>query len=372
MQLSLILQAAVISQFTDLFCNKRLIFANNTAEGSFVMIRRIGARTIGFEEMPSITGYAAVAGKLESEGPLGECFDKIIYDSYDGMDTYEQAESQFQSEAVSLALNKADITAEEIDYIFAGDLLNQCVGSSYGLLGFGIPYLGQYGACSTMAQGLIMSAVFVESGAAENAACVTSSHFCSAERQYRFPLEYGGVRTPTAQWTVTASGSCVLNKTKKGPCIARATVGTIVDLGVKDANNMGAAMAPAAAQTLKNYFDDTGTKPNDYDLILTGDLGEVGTRSLYDLLDMEGFDIRKNHNDCGLMIFDRQKQDVHAGGSGCGCAASVLCSKILNDMKSGSLSNILFMATGALMSPTTTGQGAGIPSIAHLLNIKLR
>ncbi|MDO4830279.1 MAG: stage V sporulation protein AD [Clostridia bacterium] len=336
------------------------------------MIKRIGARTIGFEEMPSIIGYASVAGKKESEGPLGSGFDKLIFDSYDGFDTYEQAESQFQTEAVSLALEKSGVSAQDVDYIFAGDLLNQCVGSSFGLKSFNIPYLGQYGACSTMAQGLIMAAVFVEGGAASTAMCVTSSHFCSAERQYRFPLEYGGVRTPTAQWTVTGAGSCVLKNDKKGPCVARATVGRIVDLGVKDANNMGAAMAPAAAQTIKDYFTDTNTSPKDYDLILTGDLGKVGSASLYDLLLMENIDIRNNHNDCGLMIFDRKKQDVHAGGSGCGCAGSVFCSKILNSINDGRLKNILFIATGALMSPTTSGQGSSIPSIAHLVNIKLR
>jgi stage V sporulation protein AD len=336
------------------------------------MIRRIGSSTIGFEEMPSIIGHAAVAGKLESQGPLSESFDQIIYDSYNGKNTYEQAESQLQAEAVTRAVSRAKITADEIDYVFAGDLLNQCIGSSYGLMGFNIPYLGQYGACSTMAQGLIMSAVFVESNAANIAMCVTSSHFCSAERQYRFPLEYGGVRTPTAQWTVTGAGSCVLRNDKKGPSVARATVGRITDLGVKDANNMGAAMAPAAARTLKDYFSDTNTKPSDYDLILTGDLGEVGSKSLYDLLELENIDIKPNHNDCGLMIFDREKQDVHAGGSGCGCAGSVFCSKILNDMEGGKLNNILFMATGALMSPTSSGQGASIPSIAHLVNIKNR
>ncbi len=336
------------------------------------MIKRIGAHTIGFEEMPSIIGYASVAGKLESQGPLGQDFDKVIYDSYNGQNTYEQAESLLQTEAVSEALKKADVKADEIDYIFAGDLLNQCVGSSYGLMKFDIPYLGQYGACSTMAQGLIMASVFVESDAAKTAMCVTSSHFCSAERQYRFPMEYGGVRTPTAQWTVTGAGSCVVRNDKKGPCVARATVGRIVDLGVKDANNMGAAMAPAAAQTLKNYFDDTNTKPNEYDLILTGDLGEVGSKALYDLLEMQGIDIKSRHNDCGLMIFDRNKQDVHAGGSGCGCAGSVFCSRILNNVKNGQYKNILFMATGALMSPTTSGQGASIPSVAHLLNVKNR
>ncbi len=336
------------------------------------MIRKIGARTIGFEEMPSIIGYASVVGKKESEGPLGKGFDKVIFDSYDGLDTYEQAESQFQADAVELALGKSNTKAEEVDCIFAGDLLNQCVGSSYGLMAFNIPYLGQYGACSTMAQGLIMASVFVESGAANTAMCVTSSHFCSAERQYRFPLEYGGVRTPTAQWTVTGSGSCVLRKVKKGASVARATIGKIVDLGVRDANNMGAAMAPAAAQTLKSYFEDTNTHPSDYDLIVTGDLGFVGSSLLYELLEQDGIDIRPYHNDCGMMIFDRERQDVHSGGSGCGCSASVLCSKILGDITNGNLSNILFMATGALMSPTTSFQGASIPSIAHLVNIKSR
>ena len=336
------------------------------------MIRRIGKYTIGFEETPSIIGYASVAGKMENEGPLGGSFDKVIYDSYDGLDTYEQAESMLQTEAVSLAISKAGLKADDIDCIFAGDLLNQCTGSSYALLDFNIPYLGQYGACSTMAQGLIMASIFVESGAASIAMCTTSSHFCSAERQYRFPLEYGGVRTPSAQWTVTGSGSCVLKNVKKGPSIARATVGRIVDLGIKDANNMGAAMAPAAAQTLKNYFEDTQTQPSDYDLILTGDLGEVGSKSLYDLLKREGIDISSRHNDCGLIIYDRKKQDVHSGGSGCGCAASVLCSKILSEMCDEKISNILFMATGALMSPTTCGQGAGMPSIAHLINVKNR
>lgn len=336
------------------------------------MIRRIGQNTLGFEETPAIAGYASVAGKLESQGPLGNDFDKIIYDSYNGLQSFEQAESRLQTEAVAQAIKKSGVSAEEIDFIFAGDLLNQCIGSSYGLIDFNISYLGQYGACSTMAQGLIMASVFVESGAAKNAACVTSSHFCSAERQYRFPLEYGSVRTPTAQWTVTGAGSCILNNSKKGPCVTRATVGKIVDLGIKDANNMGAAMAPAAALTLKNYFTDTATSPRDYDLILTGDLGEVGSKSLYDLLLIDDIDIRNRHNDCGLMIFNREKQDVHAGGSGCGCAASVLCSKILKDMESGIYNNILFMATGALMSPTACAQGSSIPSVAHLVNIKSR
>lgn len=336
------------------------------------MIRRIGGHTIGFEEMPSIISYASVAGKKESEGPLGGGFDKLVYDSYNGKKSYEQAESSLQFTAVELALSKAGLKAEDIDYIFAGDLLNQCISSSFGLRDLGIPYLGQYGACSTMAQGLFMSAVFVESGAAGRTACVTSSHFCSAERQYRFPLEYGGVRTPTAQWTVTGAGSCILDNSKKGPCVSRATVGKIVDLGVTDANNMGAAMAPAAAQTFLDYFEDTNTMPDDYDAIFTGDLGRVGSDCLYELLIREGFDLKKKHKDCGMMIFDLRGQDVHAGGSGCGCAGSVFCSEVLNSLRGGKYSNILFMATGALMSPVSAGQGESIPSVAHLLNVKIR
>ena len=209
------------------------------------MIQNIGRRTFCFEEQPVIIGYAAVAGKKEGEGPLSKFFDRIIYDPYDGMNSFEEAESCMQSEAVSLALEKSGVGADEVDFAFAGDLLNQCTGSGFCLRNFDIPYLGQYGACSTMGQGLMMAALFVESGAAKNAVCATSSHFCSAERQYRFPLEYGCVRTPTAQWTVTGAGSCVVAKTGKGARVAHATVGKITDLGVTDANNMGAAMAPA-------------------------------------------------------------------------------------------------------------------------------
>ncbi len=333
------------------------------------MLHRIGKYTIGFEEAPIITGFGAVAGKKEANGPLKNNFDKIFYDPRAGQSTFEKAESRFQQEAVGVALTKAQKKAEDIDFIFAGDLLNQCISSSYGLKDYNIPYLGQYGACSTMAQGLIMASVMVGSGGANCAVCVTSSHFCSAERQYRFPLEYGGQRTPTAQWTVTGSGSCVVEKNGKGIAVRRATVGKIVDLGVSDLNNMGAAMAPAAAKTLLEFFNDTDTKPKDYDLILTGDLGKVGTGCLYELMSKEGLNIKHNHKDCGLMIFDIEKQDVHAGGSGCGCAGSVLCSTILPEILNGRYNNILFMATGALMSPTSSMQGETIPAVAHLVNL---
>ena len=332
-------------------------------------MKRIGKRTLIFEKTPVIKGYASVAGRKEYEGPLGKFFDRIIYDPYNGMETFEDAESSFQAEAVSLAIEKSGVATAEIDYIFAGDLLNQCTGSSFGIRDFQLPFLGQYGACSTMGQGLIMSAVFTDSGAARNAVCATSSHFCAAERQYRFPLEYGSVRTPTAQWTVTGAGSCVVGCGEKGVAIAAATVGKITDYQVTDPNNMGAAMAPAAADTIASFFRDTGTSPENYDLILTGDLGLVGSRSLYELLLAEGYDIKSRHNDCGLMIFNREAQDVHAGGSGCGCCATTFCSKIMNDLENGILSNILFVPTGALLSATTAEQKKTIPSIAHLIHL---
>lgn len=338
--------------------------------GVFVLIKRKGKYTILFEDGPRIKGFSSVAGPKEAEGPLKEKFAKVIYDAYAGEKTWEQAESAFQREALILALESAGLHAEELDYVFAGDLLNQCISSSYGLKDLSIPYLGQYGACSTMAQGLIMGAITLESAAARYVACATSSHFCSAERQYRFPLEYGGGRTPTSQWTVTAAGSCVLSREGKGlPRIVGATVGRITDLGVTDANNMGAAMAPAAAMTILDFFRDTGESVESFDAIFTGDLGYVGTELLYELLGRDGLDIKSRHYDCGLIIFDKDKQDVHAGGSGCGCAASVLCSYILPKIKSGEYKRVLFIPTGALMSPTACQQGLSIPSVAHLVAI---
>lgn len=334
------------------------------------MAKRIGKYTIQMENMPSIEGYAAVCGKKEAEGPLGNFFDKTFNDTTLGESSWEKAESKLQSKAVDLAIEKSNINLSEINFIFAGDLLNQCISSTFGLKSLNIPFLGQYGACSTMAQALALSAIMVDTGVANNCIAVTSSHFCSAERQFRFPLEYGGQRTPTAQWTVTGSGAIVVGKNGQNPKISSITIGRIVDLGIKDANNMGAAMAPAAAATLQDFFCDTSSTPDDYDLILTGDLGEVGSKLMKELLKRDGFIIKNNHRDCGLLIYDQKAQDVHAGGSGCGCSAVVLCSIILNKLKNNELKNILFMATGALMSPTSTQQGESIPSIAHLINIK--
>ena len=353
-------------------------------------VKRIGQFTIQTEHHPFVESFAAVVGKRELEGPLGRCFDYCYEDTTLGEDTWEKAESRLQTEAVQRALQKGGLANREIDYIFAGDLLNQCISSTFGLRSLQIPFLGQYGACSTMAQTLAMATVFVESGAARRALAVTSSHFCAAERQFRYPLEYGGQRPPTAQWTVTGSGAAVVSqgnlapKTKstasevsttsgktveKKPVISAITVGRIADLGVKDANNMGAAMAPAAAQTLADFLSDTDTRPTDYDLIVTGDLGSVGSQLFEDLLSRHDIALGNLHQDCGKLIFDPEKQDVHAGGSGCGCAASVLCSKILSEIRQGRWRNVLFMATGALMSPTSSQQGETIPSIAHLIHL---
>ncbi len=336
------------------------------------MAKRIGKDTVILENYPSIIGYGCVVGKKEKEGPLGSYFNSFDNDARFGEKSFEKAESRLQKIAVENALKKANLSEKDIDMIFAGDLLNQCIGSTFGLRKMGISLLGLYGACSTMALGLGISAVMVDSGAANTAIAVTSSHFCSAERQYRFPLEYGALRPQTAQRTVTGSGATILGKSNVLPFINAVTFGKVTDFGITDANNMGAAMAPSAASTLISFFNDTNTMPCDYDAIYSGDLGDVGTKILLKLMLDEGYDIKPNHNDCGLMMFDRKKQDVHSGGSGCGCSASILNSYIMNEFETNKLKNILFMSTGALLSPTSTMQGESIPGISHLVNIKMR
>lgn len=329
--------------------------------------------TIFFENPPTIRGFASVVGKKEANGPLREYFDVICMDSLMGQKTFEKAEAQLQNTAVSRAMQKAELSAGDIGYVMGGDLLNQCISSSYGLREFGISFLGLYGACSTMSESLGLASLLCASGACENAAAVSSSHFCSAERQFRFPLNYGGQRTPTAQWTVTGAGSVIVSsrEQKGAPKIKAVTFGKIVDLGITDINNMGAAMAPAAASTLYEFFKDSDAKPSDFDLILSGDLGVLGSELMIRLLMDNNINIRERHNDCGKMIFERERQDVHCGGSGCGCSASVLCSKILKDMQVGKLKNVLFMATGALMSTVSVQQGESIPGIAHLVHISM-
>lgn len=331
-------------------------------------MKRLGKCTLEFHRPPSLLAQAAVGGKKEAEGPLGKDFDQTFQDTTLQEDSWEKAEAQLQKEAVSLVLGKAGVRPQQVDYLFAGDLLNQCISSTFGLMDFGIPFLGQYGACSTMAQTLLLAAILVESGAARRALAVTSSHFCAAERQFRLPLEYGGQRSPTAQWTATAAG-CALVGLGGTVQIRRGLAGKIQDLGVKDPANMGAAMAPAAADSICAFLQDTNTRPEDYDGIFTGDLGLVGTRLLYQCLEDNGVDLQPVHQDCGLLLYDRERQDVHAGGSGCGCSASVLCGHLLHRMERGELRRILFCATGALMSPTSSQQGQSIPGVCHILEL---
>lgn len=329
------------------------------------MSKRLGKSTILPENDIGFAGYAAVGGKKEGEGPFGDQYDYIDKDDRFGQESFEEAESAMQGLALQTAIEKSRLTQKDISFLFGGDLLNQCIGTSFGVQDFSLPFIGIYGACSTMSEGLMLASITVDSGAADRAAAITSSHFCTAERQYRFPLDYGGQRTPTSQWTATASGCVILERSAKPPFVRALTVGTIVDKGIKDANNMGAAMAPAAYSTIKQFLKDTGKQPSDFDCIVTGDLGKVGSRLLTELLYRDGIDISKNHLDCGCMLYS-EDQDVHAGGSGCGCAASMLCMHFLPQLADGSLKNILFAATGALLSPTSTQQGKSIPSISHL------
>lgn len=333
------------------------------------MPQRITGRTIKMDCPPSIRGFSSTVGSKEGEGPMRECFDVIEQDSYFGQDTWEKAESEMQKQTVTRAIDNAGLKPQDIDFMFAGDLINQCIGTTFGIRDLNIPFFGIYGACSTMAEGLLLASLLVDGKAGNNIVASTSSHFSTAERQFRFPLSYGGQRTPTAQWTCTASGAVVVSAQNQSPYIQGVTVGKIVDMGITDANNMGAAMAPAASDTIKTYLQDTGRKPSDFDYIVTGDLGIVGSELLLKLLKMDGIDISANHKDCGAMMFDPENQDTHSGGSGCGCSASILCGYFLKELQKGAVKNILFAATGALMSPTACQQGESIPSISHLIHI---
>ncbi len=334
------------------------------------MHKRLGQQTVALEQPVHILSHAAVGGRQEAAGPLSDWFDQLSDDSFFGQKTWEKAESTMQKQALKKALEKAALDPEDLDYILAGDLLNQCIGSAFSLREFGIPFYGLYGACSTMGESLALAAMLIAGGFARRVGAMTSSHFCTAERQYRMPVPYGSQRTPTAQWTATAAGCAILSDQGSGPRITAITCGKIVDKGITDSNNMGAAMAPAAYDTLKAHFAATGTGPADYDLVVTGDLGALGHRIVGDLFAAEGVDMRKNYTDCGLLLYDIQQQDMHAGGSGCGCAASVLCGYLLGQMAEGRLRRILFAPTGALLSPTSTFQGESIPGISHALTIE--
>lgn len=328
-----------------------------------------GRQTFVLENPPIITAWASVAGKKEAEGPLSATFDLTISDSYFGQKTWEQAEQYMQKSVLEILAGKANMKAQDFDLVCSGDLLNQCIGSSFCLKNMNIPHLGLYGACSTMSESLLLAALSVGGGFFENAVAMTSSHFASSERQYRFPLGYGGQRTPTAQWTVTGAGAALVSNHGKGPRITACTVGSVVDLGVKDANNMGCAMAPAALLTIRAHFQDLSVTADDYDLIVTGDLGQIGKDMLLTLASKEGLNLGGKLTDCGTLVFDLIKQDVHAGGSGCGCSAITLCGYLLNSLKKKKYKKILFCGTGALLSPTSTQQGLSIPGVCHAVTI---
>ncbi len=311
---------------------------------------------------------ASVVGKMEKNGPLGGVFDLHGDDDRFGKKTWEKAEAEMQRMALNTALAKGKLREGDLDAILAGDLLNQCIGAAYGLKDFDVPYFGLYGACSTAAEGLMLAALLTSSGQFSRTAAVASSHNCTAERQYRSPLEYGAQRTPTAQWTVTGAGAFVVGKSAHAQALIRGVLpGTVIEKGIKDAANMGAAMAPAAADTLLRFFRETDKRPEDFDLIVTGDLGYEGGAILCDLMAIDGMDIGGVYNDCGMMIYSRDTQDTHAGGSGCGCSAAVLASYLLPKLASGALRRVLFLGTGAMMSPQIIQQGECIPAIAHLV-----
>lgn len=316
-----------------------------------------------------ITNWVSVAGKKELEGPLSHTFDVKCRDAYFGQKTWEQAEKHMQQLALKKLASKAKLEMTDFDLVFSGDLLNQCIGSSFSLRNTGIPHLGLYGACSTMAESLLTASLTVGGGFADRVVAMTSSHFASSERQYRFPLGYGGQRTPTSQWTVTGCGAALVCSQGTGPRISACTIGTVTDLGVKDANNMGAAMAPAAYQTIRAHLEDLQCGPKDFDLIVTGDLGQTGKELLMELARKDGISLGGKITDCGTLIFDNTTQDVHSGGSGCGCSAITLCGYLLEQLHAGKLKKVLFCGTGALLSPTSTQQGLPIPGVCHAVCI---
>ena len=328
-----------------------------------------GRQSFVLEQPPVITHWASVAGKKESEGPLAHTFDLTSQDTYFGQKTWEQGEKQMQKLALAKLAEKAGMKTRDFDIVFSGDLLNQCIGSSFTLRNTDVPHIGLYGACSTMSESLLLASMAVGGGFSDRVVAMTSSHFASSERQYRFPLGYGGQRPPTAQWTVTGSGAALVCANGKGPKITACTIGTVTDLGIRDANNMGPAMAPAALSTIRTHLEDLKAAPEDFDLIVTGDLGQLGKEALLTLAQREGLSLGGKLIDCGTLVFDQLKQDVHCGGSGCGCSAIVLCGYLLNKLNAGKLKKILFCGTGALLSPVSTQQGLPIPGVCHAVSI---
>ena len=332
-------------------------------------IHKRGRQSFVLPQLPVIDCWASIAGKKEGEGPLASTFDAVYTDTKFGQPTWEQAEKYMQQLALKKLMEKAGLSPHDVDLVISGDLLNQCIGSSFTLNNTGIPHLGLYGACSTMAESLLTASMVVGGGFADRVVAMTSSHFASSERQYRFPLGYGGQRTPTAQWTVTGSGAALVKCSGTGPRIESCTIGTVTELGIKDAANMGPAMAPAALATIRAHLDDLKASPQDFDMIVTGDLGQLGKDVLLEIAKKEGLELGGVIADCGCMVFDAPAQDVHSGGSGCGCSAITLCGHLLEELKTGKLHRILFCGTGALLSPTSTQQGLPIPGVCHAVSI---
>lgn len=332
---------------------------------------KIGKCSIEFDNKPLISASASVVGQKEGEGPLGEYFDRVIDDPMAGQNTWEEAESEMQRQLVNELLIKSGLQAKEIRYFFAGDLLGQLIATSFGISGFEVPVFGLYGACSTMGEALSLAAMTVSAGYADNVIAMTSSHFGSAEKQFRFPLDYGNQRPLCATWTVTGAGGVILSASGESEiCVSGITTGRIVDYGIQDSFNMGAAMAPAACDVIYNHLMDFERRPEDYDAIYTGDLGSVGQTILIDLMDKRGFDISKVHHDCGVEIYDAGTQDTHAGGSGCGCSAATLSAQILRRIREGEYSRVLFVPTGALLSTISFNEGKTVPGIAHAVVIE--
>lgn len=331
---------------------------------------RLGKQTVRLDSHPVVQAWAAIAGAKEGQGPLGRYFDDVIEDEYYGEKSFEKAESKFVQETFARILMKGGVSTGDIQYVFAGDLLNQCIAASFGISATEIPYFGVYGACSTMAETISLGSMLVEGGTAERVVCITSSHFCSAEKQFRFPLEFGSQRPPTAQWTVTGSGGVLIGCAGDGPRIVHITTGKIVDMGITDANDMGAAMAPAAADTITAHFMETKLPHDHYDLIVTGDLGSHGKSLCLKLLSGNGINIKNCYNDCGTMIFN-QEQQTDCGGSGCACSAVVLAGYLLEKLSKREIKRLLLVSTGALHSPTSIQQGESIPAIAHGVGIEM-
>ncbi len=330
--------------------------------------KKLGEQTFILTKPPAILGAASIVGPKEGQGPLGGRFDVVLPEALNGEQTWEKAERKMLKEGCRLAVQKANLTPREIDFMMAGDLLNQIISANFVARDLGIPFIGLYGACSTMFEGLALGSMLIDGGFAEHVLVASSSHYNTAERQYRFPAEMGVQRPLTAQWTVTGAGAVVLGNRGRGPLITHLTIGKVIDLGLGDANDMGSAMAPAAADTIICHFQDTGTAPSDYDLIVTGDLAGIGRALTEQLVKQAGYDISKNYTDCGILIYD-QAQDTHAGGSGCGCSAVVLTGHLLKEMAAGRFKRILGVGTGALLSPTSILQGESIPGIGHAVVI---